>query len=51
MVWAELVLKKTVDWRTIKQAKNITILEEQDIPRRTLRFPHGGLNLLRPPIG
>jgi hypothetical protein len=33
MVWAELVLKKTMDWHTIKQAKNITIPEEQDIPR------------------
>jgi hypothetical protein len=30
MVWVELVLKKTVDWRTIKQAKNIMIPEEQD---------------------
>jgi hypothetical protein len=50
MVWAELVLKKTVDWRTIKQAY-ISILEEQDIPRGVLRFPHGGLNLLRPPVG
>jgi hypothetical protein len=51
MVWVELVLKKMVDWRTIKQAKNIMIPEEQDIPRGVLRFPHGGLNLLRPPIG
>jgi hypothetical protein len=45
-----IVLKKMVDWRTIKQAKNITIPEEQDIPRGVLRFPHGGLNLLRPPV-
>jgi hypothetical protein len=51
MVWAELVLKKTVDWCTIKQAKNIMIPEEQDIPRGVLRFLHGGLNLLRPPVG
>jgi hypothetical protein len=50
MVWTELVLKKTVDWCTIKQAKNITIPEEQDIPRGVLRFPHGGLNLLRPQL-
>jgi hypothetical protein len=34
------VLKKMVDWHTIKQAKNITIPEEQDIPRAVLRFPH-----------
>jgi hypothetical protein len=45
------VLKKMVDWHTIKQAKNITILQEQDIPRGVLRFAHGGLNLLRPPVG
>ena len=51
MVWAKLVLKKMVDWCTIKQAKNITILEVQDIPRRALKFPHGGLNLLRFPVG
>jgi hypothetical protein len=51
MVWVELVLKKTVDWRTTKQAKNITIPEEQDIPRGVLRFLHGSLNLLRPPVG
>jgi hypothetical protein len=51
MDWAELVLKKRVDWLTIKQAKNITIPEEQDIPRGVLRFLHGGLNLLRPPVG
>jgi hypothetical protein len=51
MVWTELVLKKMVDWRTIKQAKNITMPEEQDRPRRVLMFPHSGLNLLRPPVG
>jgi hypothetical protein len=51
MVWAEFVLKKMVDWHTIKQAKNITIPEEQDIPRGVFRFPHGGLNLLRPLVG
>jgi hypothetical protein len=28
MVWAEVVLKNVVDWRTIKQAKNIMMLKE-----------------------
>jgi hypothetical protein len=47
MVWAEVVLKKKVDWRTIKQAKNITMLEEPDIPTGVLRFPNGGLNFTK----
>jgi hypothetical protein len=51
MVWAEVVLKKKVDWRTIKQAKNITMLEEPDIPTRVLRFPHGGLNFTKVIVG
>jgi hypothetical protein len=51
MVWAEVVLKKKVDWRTIKQAKNITMLKEQDIPTGVLRFPHGGLNLIKGLMG
>jgi hypothetical protein len=51
MVWAEVVLKKKVDWRTIKQAKNITMPEEQDIPMGMLGFFHGGLNLSKGPIG
>jgi hypothetical protein len=42
-----MVLKKKVDWRTIKQAKNIIMPKEQDIPRRMLRFPNGGLILSR----
>jgi hypothetical protein len=50
MMWAEVVLKKKVDWGTIKQAKNITMLEEQDIPTGVLRFPHRGLNLTKGPI-
>jgi hypothetical protein len=51
MVWAKVVLKKKVDWRTIKQAKNITMPEEQDIPTGVLRFPHGGLNLTKGLMG
>jgi hypothetical protein len=33
-VWAKVVLKKKVDWRTIKQAKNITTSKGQDIATR-----------------
>jgi hypothetical protein len=51
MVWAEVVLKKKVDWRTIKQAKNITMPEELDIPTRVLRFPNGGLNFTKVIVG
>ena len=40
-----MVLKMKVDWHTIKQAKNITMLKEQDIPTGVLRFLHRGLNL------
>ena len=47
MVWTSLVLKKKVDWHTIKQAKNIMMLKEPDIPTRVLRFPHRGLNLTK----
>jgi hypothetical protein len=50
MVWAEVILKK-VDWRTIKQAKNITMSEEQDIPMEVLWFPYGGLNLTKGLMG
>jgi hypothetical protein len=46
-----VVLKKKVDWRTIKQAKNIMMPKEQDIPTGLHRFPHGGLNLTKGPIG
>jgi hypothetical protein len=45
-----LGVKKKVDWCTIKQGKNITMLEEQDIPTGVLKFPYGGLNLLKGPI-
>jgi hypothetical protein len=31
MMWAKLMLKKMVDWYTIKKAKNIMMIEEQDI--------------------
>jgi hypothetical protein len=48
---AEVVLKKKVNWHTIKQANNITMLEEEDIPRGVLRLLHGGLNLSRGQIG
>jgi hypothetical protein len=51
MVWAEVVLKKKVDWCTIKQAKNITMPKEPDIPTRVLRFPHRGLNLTKVIVG
>jgi hypothetical protein len=51
MVWAEVVLKKKVDWHTIKQAKNITMPEEQNIPTRVLRFPHRGLNFTKVIVG
>jgi hypothetical protein len=47
MVWAEVVLKNKVDWHTIKQAKNITMPEEPDIPTGVLRFPNGGLNFTK----
>jgi hypothetical protein len=47
MVWAKVVLKKKVDWRTIKQAKNITMPEEPDIPTGVLRFPNGGFNFTK----
>jgi hypothetical protein len=47
MVWSKVVLKKKVDWHTIKQAKNITMPKEPDIPTRVLRFPHKGLNLTK----
>jgi hypothetical protein len=45
MVWAEVVLKKKVDWRIIKQAKIIMMPKEEDIPTRVLSYPHGSLNL------
>jgi hypothetical protein len=54
MVWAEVVLKKKVDWSTIKQAKNIRMPEEPeepDIPTGVLRFPHGGLNFTKVIVG
>jgi hypothetical protein len=47
MVWAEVVLKKKVDWRTIKQAKNIMMPEEPNILTGVLRFLHEGLNLIK----
>jgi hypothetical protein len=51
MVWAKVVLKKKVDLPTIKQAKNIMMPKEQDIPTEVLRFPHGGLNISKGLIG
>ena len=51
MVWAEVVLKKKVDWRTIKQAKNITMPKEPDIPTGVLRFPKGSLNFTKVIVG
>jgi hypothetical protein len=51
MVWAEVVLKKKVDWHTIKQAKNITIPKQPDIPTGVLKFPHGRLNLTNVIVG
>jgi hypothetical protein len=50
MVWAAVVLKKKVDWRTIKQAKNITMPKEQDIPMGVLKLSHEGLNLSKGPL-
>jgi hypothetical protein len=50
MVWAKVVLKKKVDWCTIKQAKIITMPEDQDIPMGVLSFPYGGLNLTKGPM-
>jgi hypothetical protein len=46
-----VVLKKKVDWRTKKQAKNITMPKEPDIPTGVLRFPHGVLNLTKRLVG
>jgi hypothetical protein len=47
MVWAEVKLKKVVDWRTLKGAQNITMPTERDIPRGVLKFPGGGLSIKR----
>jgi hypothetical protein len=47
MVWAELKLRKMVDWRTLKAAPGIYILIERDIPRDVLKFPGGGLIIRR----
>ena len=46
-----MVLKKKVDWRKIKQAKNITMPKEPDILTRVLRFPKGGLNFTKVIVG
>ena len=51
MVWVEVVLKKKVDWHTIKQAKNITMPKEPDIPTWIFRFPKGGLNFTKVIVG
>jgi hypothetical protein len=51
MVWVELVLKKLGDWPKIKQAKNIMMPKEQDVPRRVLNFPNEGLNVSREQTG
>ena len=40
-----------MDWHTIKQAKNIMMPKEADIPTRMLGFPHRGLNLTKGLIG
>jgi hypothetical protein len=50
MVWAKVILKKKVDWCTIKQAKIITMPEEQDIPTRVFRSLYKRLNLSKGPI-
>jgi hypothetical protein len=47
MVWAELKLRKMVDWRTLKAAPDIHIPTEQDIPRDVLKFLGGGLSIRR----
>ena len=47
IVWAKVVLKKKVDWRTIKQAKNITMPKELDIPMGVFRFPNGVLSFTK----
>jgi hypothetical protein len=49
-VWAKVILKKKVDWCTIKQAKIITMPEEQDIPTRVFRSLYKRLNLSKGPI-
>ena len=46
-----MVLKKKVDWCTIKQAKNIMMPEEPNIPIGVLRFPKGGLNFTKVIVG
>jgi hypothetical protein len=51
MVWGKVVVKKKVYWHTIKQAKNFTMPEEQDIPRGVLKFSNGGLYLPRKQTG
>jgi hypothetical protein len=47
MVWAELKLRKLVDWTTLKAAPGIHIPTEQDIPQGVLKFPRGGLSIKR----
>jgi len=42
MVYAEVILGKAVDWRTIKNAPKLTVPEVQEIPRGK-KFPEGGL--------
>ena len=42
MVYAEVILHKVVDWRTIKASPSIFMPTEQDIPRERM-FPRGGL--------
>ena len=51
MVWAKVILKKKVDWCTIKQSKNITMPEKPDIPTGVLRFPNGSLNITKVIVG
>lgn len=51
MVWAKLVLKKVVNWHTIKHVKNTTISKIQDIPRAVFISLDGGLNPLREKFG
>lgn len=47
MVWAEVKLKKSVDWRTVKSSPAVTVPTTADIPRGVLLFPDGGLSILR----
>ena len=45
--YAEVVLKKEVDWSTIKESTYVSRPENGSIPRGVLKFPEGGLGPIR----